>query len=1033
MAIGDHWGGPDQSAWFQAAAMVPETMQARLGPTCAVVLRLNLGSGSGDAFGWPEGLLYVNGRLQQGINRHHSDALLCEADVRVGTLRFDVRAWSGLRHPDHRIEMAELALLHREVEAHYHLLQAGTELIARLQESDPVTLPLAAALDDAFDQVDLHDPASPALEESAAQALGCLRARLAELRADFNVPGRPVVTAIGHGHLDVAWLWQTRHTREKTARTFGVATALMEHYPEYHFLHTSPQVFAWLERDYPDLFARVCERIAEGRFEAAGAMWLESDCNLVGGESLVRQVLYGQRYMRERFGRTYDALWLPDTFGFSPPLPQIMLRAGLTTFLTTKMSWSETNRVPVDTFRWRGLDGSEVLAHFITTPAGNNDPAVHGADTYNGAPDVFGVRGLWNRYRQKAINADLLLAFGHGDGGAGPTRQHLEMIRAMRELPGLPELRLGRADEYFHRLRERVWQARRLPVWEGELYLEYHRGTYTTQARLKRAHRHNEARLLIAETLDAWQHRLSGELAPDRRATLDSAWHTLLLHKFHDILPGSSIGPVCADAQAAMGGLAETLDGQIREALTAIAEHIAPSGQGPLIFNPSPWACDALVSLPTLASDRYLSMRGQPLAAQLDRLHGDGELLLVEVPAVPGRGFAALHRGEGEGAVAPTHPARAEGRTLENAFFRLEFAPTGEIASLIDKRVPGGRELVAPGATLNRLDAFDDRPRHFDAWDIHASFERKRYLVTTTRVELVETGPLRATMRVSREVVGSAIEQDISLYRTLPRIDFATHIRWRSRHVLLKATFPLDLSTTHATPETAYGAVERPKHRNTSWDQARFETPAHRWVDLSEPGYGVSLLNDGRYGQDIRDHVLRLTLLRSPTDPDPHADQGEHEVTYSLLPHLGDWRAGGTVAEAYALNCSALVLAAPAARFPLRSELDAGQTDTIPAMIAAEPVNAVVETVKRAVDGEGLIVRVYEAHGVRCRASVRCGFSLVSVVECDLLERPLTPDGSPAHSEWVHSRGASHDTPEMQAHGWTFDLRPFEVRTFRLR
>ncbi|MGH2517382.1 MAG: alpha-mannosidase, partial [Ktedonobacterales bacterium] len=361
-----------------------------------------------------------------------------------------------------------------------------------------------------------------------------LRSYLAELREQFSSDIRPTVTAIGHGHLDVAWLWQTHHTREKTARTFGIATSLMERYPDYHFLHTTPQVFAWLERDYPALFERVQERVREGRFEAGGAMWLESDCNLVSGESLVRQIVYGQRYLRETFGREYDTLWLPDAFGYSAALPQILLRAGIPVFLTTKLSWSDTNRMPADTFRWRGIDGSEVLAHFLTTPTFSQNPLFQKMDTYNGSLNVPAVIGAWDRYRQQALNGEVLLAFGYGDGGAGPTRQHVEQARAIAELPGVPALRLGRADAFFGRLRERVWRHPDLPVWDGELYLEYHRGTYTTQAWLKRAHRQNEARLLAAELLDAWRWSLSPQRAHLAHAALDDAWRTLLLHEFHD-------------------------------------------------------------------------------------------------------------------------------------------------------------------------------------------------------------------------------------------------------------------------------------------------------------------------------------------------------------------------------------------------------------------------------------------------------------------------------------------------------------------
>ncbi|HUY78618.1 MAG TPA: glycoside hydrolase family 38 C-terminal domain-containing protein, partial [Ktedonobacterales bacterium] len=1138
IAVGDHWGARDAYAWLRGAATLPQVWRDALadprtqatrrdaGPRWALALRLLLGRA--EMFGWPEGLLYVNGRLQQGINQHHADVLLRPQDAPIGELAFDVYAWSGMLESDHRLEEAEIALLDRDAEALYHLLNQGIALVDLLAETDPLAYRLAAALDEAYNLLDMRQSGGDALVEryslaekpvsaddgvgegsvggvgsaggvdggaftvSVGLALARLRERLADLRAEFNPAERPVITAVGHGHLDVAWLWRTTHTREKTARTFGAATALMEHYPDYHFLHTTPQVYDWLSLDYPTLFARVAERVREGRFEAAGAMWLEADTNLVSGESLVRQILYGQRYLRETFGAeraNYDTLWLPDTFGYTAALPQIMLRSGLRAFMTTKMSWSDTNRIPTDTFRWRGLDGSATLAHFITTPSSPENPE-YAYETYNGMLTAQSVRGLWGRYHDKAINDELLLAFGFGDGGAGPTRQHLEQAAALQELPGLPELRLGRADDYFHRLRARVWDRPDLPTWDGEMYFEYHRGTYTTQGWLKRLHRQNEARLLLAETLEVWiaptpgpspegrgEVRVGGDGAGE--ITLDEGWRTLLLHEFHDILPGSSIGPVYADARVVMDELAARLDARIERALREIVargmgqpegvfaegvEETDQSASALAVFNPGPWAQDALLTLPMPGADATgwayaagvagatsestppataphappteaapISGVGEPLPTQPTTLADGSPALLAEARSLPTRGYVILtpHTPRmspdaparattptvANAPVVATYPTAAQGtdRTLENAFIRLRFDDHGEIVSCVDLRVPGGRELLLAGQTGNRLVMFDDRPPNFDAWDIDATFEQKPYPLADegdAEIALVEAGPLRATLLVRRRVLSSMVEQRISLYRHIPRIDFATRIDWHEHHLLLKAAFPLDVRATQARSEIQYGSVERATHRNTNWDRARFETAAHRWVDLSEPEYGVSLLNDGRYGHDIHDTTLRLTLLRSPTSPDPNADQGEHAFTYSLYPHLGDWRAGGTVQAAYALNRPPLVIDA-------LDGADAAPEWARVEFFTATPVQAVIEAIKRAgsagadgTDGTDgaenadstvdtschmLIVRVYEAYGTRCQARIQAPswLSVAGVVECDLLERPLTAADSP--------------------------------------
>ncbi len=1045
IAPGEHWGGQDENAWFHGAAQLPQQwIEAQRAGGHAVALRLLLGVS--EDFGWPEGLLYVNGRLLQGINQHHQDVLLPAEIAQPGAITFDVRAWSGMLPRDQRFEYAEVALLSRDIEALYHLLLAGCDLVDALDATEPLLHPLMQALDIAWNQTDLRQPASALLDASASHALTGLRERLAELRAAFSPAERPTITAIGHGHLDVAWLWQTRHTREKTARTFSIAAALMDLYPEYHFLHTTPQVFAWLERDYPSVFTRARERVAEGRFEAAGALWVESDTNLVSGESLVRQIMYGQRYLRETFGAEYDTLWLPDSFGYSYALPQIMLRAGLRAFMTTKMSWSDTNRIPYDTFRWRGLDGSETLAHFVTTPWLPFNAAFD-TDTYNGRLDFPAVHKLWERYRSKPLNHDLLLIYGHGDGGAGPTRQHIESYRALRELPGLPEIALGRADDYFHALRQRVWGDPTLPTWDGEMYLEYHRGVYTTQAWLKRLHRRIEERLLLAESLDAarWAHAyMAGGAAHDERATLDDAWRTLLLHEFHDILPGSSIGPVYDDARVALTALAERLDSFITQAERDIARQ-SDAADSWLIYNPSPSATPGATALallplapgeelPTLATAKSRALTTQRITS------ADGEsLALIEAPGLDGRSWLALQsvaastsRLPSDGILRPAAtPTEDGGAILENFMYRCTLDAHGQITSLIDKRVDLGRELIQAGHAGNQLIAYDDRPLRFDAWDIDADYTRKPYPVETTQLTITERGPLRATVHVHHTFLNSVIEQDISLYRDPPHIDFATRIDWHEHHLLLKVAFPLDLRTTQARSEIQYGSVTRPTHRNTSWDQARFETVAHRWVDLSESDYGVALLNDGRYGHDIHDGVVRLTLLRSPTAPDPDADQGAHEVTFSLLPHQGAWPDGAVIAHGYALNRPLRVMRPSQA--PASDATTAATFATAPQpLFKVDGAPVILEAIKRAAEGDDLIVRFYESMGRRTIAGIHCALPIARVVETDLLERPLTGGASPAFELWQASSVASHDAPVAGVGGWACQFRPFEIRTFRV-
>lgn len=1044
---GSHWGGYDQNAWFHAEAEIPAAWIAQLDDgDRTVVLRLVLGLGT--EFGWPEGLLYVNGRLQQGINRHHPDVLLRPEDVRSSRVVVDARVWSGMLPTDRQIEMAEIALLDRPTERLYHLLAAGADLVDALDESDPLLYRLAAALDAAWDTVEL---APATLYASVRAAVSQLEADLRELSRAYQAVARPSVTAVGHGHLDVAWLWQTRHTREKAARTFAIATALMDAYPEYVFLHTTPQVFVWLKDDYPEIYARVRRRVAEGRFEAAGAMWVESDCNLVSGESLVRQILYGQQFLREEFGKEYSALWLPDAFGYSAALPQIMLRAGIPVFVTTKLSWSETNRIPADTFHWRGIDGSTVVAHFITTPTQDVPPLFANMDTYNGALNVNAVRGVWQRYRQKALSRETLLAFGYGDGGAGATRQQLEQARAIQQLPGMPDLRLERADAFLERLLAAVERSADVPVWDGDLYLEYHRGTYTTQSWLKRTHRQLESAMLLVEWLDAWRWDQYPAQAPDCREILDDAWRTLLMHEFHDILPGSSIATVYWDARVALTDLAEQLRVLTREILDNL--FAGTSHDSLVVLNPSPFAHNDLLALDAPGDDRYPVLDGQwlPTQATGDAADGSASTLLVEIPPVPGRGVKVIEwiskesgaSGTSEtpmgGVMAPAQNAEAETDGAEiwlrNSFFSIRLNRAGEMVSLMDLRVPGGRELIPAGERANVLTGYEDVPREFDAWDVDAYYTRKPYPLEATDVSVVEQGPLRAVVRIERRFRTSTVIQRMALYRATPRIDFETHIDWHEQHVLLKAAFPLDLRAPHATCEIQYGAIEQAVHRNTSWEQARFELPAHRWVDLSEGDYGVSLLNDGRYGHDIADGHLGLTLLRSPTWPDPQADQGEHTLIYSLYPHRGDWRTGGTVAAGYALNRPLLAhrIPADAGRDGERIAPDAAASPSA-IMFTTDADGVVVEAIKRSQDGQHSIVRLYEAHGNHTQAVISSALPFSDIVECDLLERPLTPEDSSAYALWQASHAASHDAPtiDLQKQQWSCAFRPFELRTFRV-
>jgi alpha-mannosidase len=784
-------------------------------------------------------------------------------------------------------------------------------------------------------------------------------------------------------------------TRHKLVRTFTNQDRLLREHGGWVFNQSSPQAYAWVEEDAPDLFEAIVGLIRAGRWEADGATWVEPDTLLPGGESLVRQLLYGKRYFAERLGVESRMFWAPDAFGFSPALPQLLRQAGVDGMVTSKLSWNRYNRFPHDTFRWRGMDGTETVCHFITAPN-----VIYGRfglepymTTYVGLMKVEEIKQTWERYRQKHAGTEPLMTFGFGDGGGGPTEEMLQTaarLSARSTSEGIPRIRFEKAGELLQRL---VKRAPDLPVWDGELDLELHRGTYTTQGWLKRANRKNEVLLHQLEWLSAIASRYGHE--PDK-PLLDETWKDLLLCQFHDILPGTSISEVYEEEvrplQRSIAGRAGAL---LDRACETLCRGIDTRGfESPLVlFN-------------TLSWDRSEPFR-LPDGSWRDDV------------TVPAGGWTVI-----EGAVGAAEPRRSAavepelsveggGRRIVSHFWVLELDEEGRIAHLYDRR--RDREVVPPGARANEWQVFEDRPMHFDAWDIDAYYEEHRLPgPRCVSAEVVERGPVRVAVELVWEMPDvsagppSRISQRIALYASSPRIDFETTVDWHETHQLLKAAFPVDVRATEAAYEVQFGHVRRPTHRNTPWDAARFEGWAHRFVDLSEHGYGVALLNDCKYGHDVRDGVIRLTCLRSPTDPDPTADRGAHEFTYALLPHGGAFQDAGIVRAAAELNVP-LVIRAPRA--------EAGGLPSHSSPVRCEEPAVVIETLKAAEDGDGVVLRCYESHGSHARATLRFSDAPGSVEAVDLLEAPVGNDALLAH-----------EGGEVRLR-----LRPFQVFSLRLR
>jgi alpha-mannosidase len=806
------------------------------------------------------------------------------------------------------------------------------------------------------------------------------RAIAAEFLKARNGDGQHHLSAVGHAHIDTAWLWPLAETKRKCARTFASAVLYMEDYPDYKFACSQAQQYEWMKELYPGLYRKIKARVKEGRFVPAGGTWVEPDCNIPSGESLVRQFLYGQRYFRSEFGLTCTEFWNPDVFGYSGALPQIIRGAGMTRFLTQKLSWNQFNRPTSSTFIWEGIDGSRVLTHFPP------------ADTYNAMVSVEeALRNVRDFKDHERANESYML-FGYGDGGGGPTVEMLEHAKRMADVDGLPRVQIRSPREFFDRCEADIKDAL---VWVGELYFELHRGTYTTQARNKLHNRRSEFLLRDVEFLAAAAlaqagagraARKRGAAAGYPSAELARLWKLVLLNQFHDIIPGSSINQVYADSEKQYADVLASGAALRDQALAVVAPAAPRDGNAAHVL-----AVNTLSAARTEVVELPEGLLGPQTAAN------GAALGVVSAPAM-GYSVAA----PGGAAPAPATATASGGAiTLENAFVRAVFDRDGQLVSLFDKQA--GREAIQAGTPGNAFVMFDDNPLQWDAWDVDAFHLEKRFdgFAASTPARVTESGPLRAAITFeTRLSADSTLRQTVRLSATSARLDFVTEADWHERHKFLKVEFPFALRAQEATYEIQFGHLQRPTHANTTWDMARFEVSAHKWADLSEPDFGVALLNDCKYGYATRGNVMRLSLLRGPTMPDAEADQGRHAFTYALLPHAGRPQEAGVIEEGYRLNA------------PLITRATAAQPAEASFFQVSAP-NLVIDTVKKAEDSDALIVRLYEARGRRASARLTSPLPFANAALCNLLEEDDAP------LAWTDG-------------GVAFEAAPFKIVTLKL-
>ena len=972
--FGDGFNGRDKYIWLKKVVTVPPVKSGY--SVCGL---FDFGkSGSGNTSGF-ESLLYINGSPYQAVDTNHPDVIL--DDFAGQTIELVFLLWSGILtdlagNEEHCFKRAQIGYLDTKIDKLHYCSQTILQLINEIPNNSTDRTEMIDALDSAFNEVDWDDDR---VRDSAHLAADVLEERLSTLEKHSNV----MVHCIGHTHIDVAWLWRLRNTREKAIRSFSTVLRLMEEYPEYNFFQSQPQLYSYLKQDCPELYSKIKQRVEEGRWEVDGTMWLEADCNVPSGESLVRQMMHGIRFIEDEFNQKCKVLWLPDVFGYSWALPQILKQCGINRFVTSKISWNKYNTMPHSLFNWRGIDGSEVLTYFIDTP----EP--HAAfncrfSTYNGVITPHTVIGTWDKFRDKDISKNVLMPYGYGDGGGGVNRNMLKSREVLDRLPCVPNVKCSRVDTFFDAVEADIKKSgKELSVWDGELYLELHRGTYTSQGYNKRANRKAENRLRYLEWLASVCKVNAGK---DTHNEFYDAWETILRNQFHDIIPGSSIKDVYEDSREEYKSFNKKLDVLENGITNTLLDN---KSSVYTVFNGSTYMQNGTVFVPETKDGVFYS-NDNLCAAQRTN---DGYIVDVSVPA-----FSSVElRFEESCNNDKIIPFVAHKSKIETPFYVIEWNGNGQISRIFDKE--NDREVLEAGKTGNRLCVFEDKPINFDAWDIDIFYMQKFDYPTLLNCEVVECGALRAIVRFTYEYRKSSFVQDMILYSNNRRIDFATKVSWHEKKRLLKAIFPVDVRSTKATYDIQFGYIERPTHYNTSWDIAKFEVCANQWADISEQNYGVSLLNDCKYGYGIHNSTMTLSLLKSSKDPDAEADMGEHEFTYSILPHSGTFIEGDTIQSAVALN-NPLIAVEGAYALSQRQ------------IVKVDNPAVQIDAIKQGDAEDCIVVRIHESHGGRQSVNIASDFSIKSWSECDLLENDC---GEKGNTSVINTT-----------------LRPFEIRTYKL-
>lgn len=902
----------------------------------------------------------VDGTAVQGMDNNHA-----ELRLKGGESEVLLYAYSGSLGAGRVSFDCELQLWDRETWGLYYDINLLRNILNFGSEESALVYQAKKALNGAIDLVDTLNPGDENYAASVLRARDYLKREFFAKQTPLDV----TVANIGHTHIDVAWLWPMRQTREKAQRSFSTVISLMEQYPQYKFMSSQPALYYFVQQDDPELFKKIQARVKEGRWDVEGGTWLEMDCNLTGGESFCRQLLFGQRYFQENFGRRTRSLWLPDVFGYSAALPQLLTQAGIDTFVTAKITWNETNCLPYDLFWWQGLDGTRILSCFITSHESKKDRKTDQFTTYTGDTLPSWQDGTYRRFNPKD-NCDLVInTYGYGDGGGGSTMAMIEYCDRQRQgLTGLPRAEFMTASEALEGIHAMARKGE-VPDWRGELYLEFHRGTYTSVAGVKRGNRRAEFNFLTTEGLSSLAKLAWGREYPKQK--FEDLWRMVLTNQFHDILPGSSIQSVYDVTLKELADCEETLLALKGELLKDLAGRVAASQAGLLVYNPHGCAESGLVDVE------------------------GGKAFVADIPA---HGYKVVPASQ----VVTSCKVKAAPNCLENDLVKITFADNGTISSYVDK--VNGRELVEAGKAFNRLVIYEDIPETYDNWELKSYHTRKGWpLVWPTSVEVVEEGA-RKGVKSTFSFGKSSLVQTVFLSDGSPRADFVTEVDWQETDKVLKAEFATSLFCDYATYDVQFGSVRRPTTRNTSWEAAKFEVCAHKYMDLSEPDCGLSLMNDCKYGHSCDGGLMAITLLKSSSDPTPDCSKGFNRFTYALMAHEGAFDQAAVLASALELN-------EPLAAIPV-----ARQQGALPesfSLVSSTSPAVTVETVKESEDRQGYVLRAMEVRGSHASAVLELGRVPKSARLVNLLE----DEG---------------EELEIRDGGIALSFHPFEVKSIKL-